>query len=82
MWLGSNSWNAHLRVHSLAHAHLTGINGMRFFEFGKEMGRKFSFLFGWEGKGKEKFVFLVWEEKGRKRKGKKLYFGSGGKWEG
>ena len=55
---------------------------MRFFEFGKEMGRKFSFLFGWEGKGKEKFVFLVWEEKGRKRKGKTLYFGSGGKWEG
>ena len=43
---------------------------MRFFEFGKEMGRKFSFLFGWEGKGKEKFVFLVWEEKGRKRKEK------------
>ena len=47
---------------------------MRFFEFGKEMGRKFSFLFGWEGKGKEKFVFLVWEEKGRKRKGKKIVF--------
>ena len=47
---------------------------MRFFEFGKEMGRKFSFLFGWEGKGKEKFVFLVWEEKGRKRKEKKIVF--------
>ena len=31
---------------------VSGINGMRFFEFGKEMGRKFSFLFGWEGKGK------------------------------
>ena len=26
---------------------------MRFFEFGKEMGRKFLFLFVWEGKGKE-----------------------------
>ena len=67
---------------SIRHLRVPGISGMRFFEFGKEMGRKFSFLFGWEGKGKEKFVFLVWEEKGRKRKGKKLYFGSGGKWEG
>ena len=72
-----------------------GINGMRFFEFGKEMGRKFSFLFGWEGKGKEKIVFLVWEEKERKKKGKncilvregngkdKMSFPSvGRKWEG
>ena len=60
---------------------MPGINGM-FIEFGKEMGRKFLFLFGLEGKGKEKFVFLVWEGKGRKRQGKKLCFGSGGKWEG
>ena len=39
---------------------------MRFFEFGKEMGRKFFFLFCVGRKGKEK----------------NMYFGSGGKWEG
>ena len=50
-----------------------GINGMRFFEFGKEMGRKFLFLFGWEGKGKGKFLFLVLEGKGRKKYG--FWFG-------
>ena len=32
---------------------LPGINGIKFFEFGKKMGTKFLFLFVWEGKGKE-----------------------------
>ena len=65
---------------------------MRFFEFGKEIGRKFSFLFGWERKGKEKFVVLVWEEKGREKncilvregngKDKMSFPSVGRKWEG
>ena len=43
---------------------------MRFFEFGKEMGRKFLFYFVWERKGREKIVFL----KGKEREGKKDVF--------
>ena len=47
---------------------------MRFFEFGKEMGKDFLFLFIWEGKGKEIMTFfgkeregffLVWEGNGK-----------------
>ena len=52
-------------------------------------------MFGWEGKGKEKIVFSVWEEKERKKKGKNgilvregngkdemSFFRVGRKWEG
>ena len=47
---------------------------MRFFEFGKEMGRKFSFLFGWEGKGKEKFCIFGVGRKRKEKEGENIVF--------